>query len=208
MSHYIKIKYKSKEINSLIITNAIKMLLRRDNSYSESKLNNIVSSLKDNINEAIVDLEISGKKFSINITNGKLNSIPSNSPLDDYLTKNLDVKKLIVVREPSKRFVKQVFKYKNSEFFFFHDLLIDKTEPYFVPEHVLLNDEEKALLNKKIKLKDLSTIFDTDMMGRYFNAKEGDVFKITRPNITSGNSIYYRLVQKGKIDILFMNTKN
>lgn len=208
MSQYINIKYRNKEINSLIITNTIKMLLRRDKSYSENKLNSIISDLKDNINESIVDLEISGKKYSINITNGKLNSIPSNSPMDDFLTNNLDIGKIIVVKEPSKRFVKQVYKYKNAEFFFFHDLLIDKTEPYFVPEHILLSDEEKELLQKKIKLKDLSTIFDTDMMGRYFKAKEGDVFKIIRPNITSGNSIYYRMVQKGKLDILFMNAKS
>ena len=208
MSQYINIKYRNKEINSIIITNTIKMLLRRHKIYSKNKVNSLVSGLKDNISESIVNLEISDKKYSININNGKLNSIPSNSPLDDFLTNNLDVTKIIVVKDPSKRFVKQVFKHKNTEFFFFHDLLIDKTEPYFVPEHILLDEKEKELLKKKIKLKDLSTIFDTDMMGRYYRAKEGDVFKIIRPNPTCGNSIYYRLVQKGKLDILFMNTKS
>ena len=208
MSQYIKVKYRNNEINGVIITNTIKMLLKRHKSYSENEVNKLVASLKDSVSESIVNLKISDKKYSVNITNGKLNSIPSNSPLDDFLTKNLDVTKIIVVKNPSKRFVKQVYKYVNTEFFFFHDLLIDKTEPYFVPEHILLDDKEKELLQKKIKLNDLSTIFDTDMMGRYYRAKEGDVFKIIRPNPTCGNSIYYRLVQKGKLDILFMNTKS
>jgi DNA-directed RNA polymerase subunit H (RpoH/RPB5) len=203
MSQYININLKSKEVNSNIILNTIKMILRRDNDYSENKVNSIYSSLKDKVFDSIIDLKINNNKYSIYIINSKLNSITVNSPIDEYLNKNLDIKKFLVINDPSKRAVKQIFKYKNAEFFFVHNLIKDITEPYFVPEHIKLNEEQIKLLKDKIKIKDLSTIYDLDVMSRYYGAKEGDVFKIIRPNITCGDSIYYRAVHKGKIDILF-----
>ena len=41
------------------------------------------------------------------------------------------------------------------------------------------------------------------MMARYYNAKVGDIFRIIRPSLTSGLSIFYRRVQTGNLDILF-----
>ena len=50
---------------------------------------------------------------------------------------------------------------------------------------------------------ELSNILDVDMMARYYQAKIGDVFKIIRPSIVAGNSIFYRRVHNGSLDILF-----
>ena len=41
------------------------------------------------------------------------------------------------------------------------------------------------------------------LVARYYNAKVNDIFKILRPNITSGYSVFYRVVVNGKIDNLF-----
>lgn len=38
-------------------------------------------------------------------------------------------------------------------------------------------------------------------MARYYGAKLNDVFRIIRPNINSGTSIYYRLVIPGSMDV-------
>ena len=40
------------------------------------------------------------------------------------------------------------------------------------------------------------------MMSRYYNAKVGDIFKIVRAS-KSGNSIFYRRVINGSLDLIF-----
>ena len=72
-----------------------------------------------------------------------------------------------------------------------------------IPEHQLLNEEEKSELLSKYNELSLSAILDTDMMARYYNAQIGDIFRIIRPSVTSGNSIFYRRVHHGSLDILF-----
>ena len=50
-------------------------------------------------------------------------------------------------------------------------------------------------------LNELGRIYSTDIMTRYYGAKHNDVFRIIRPNINSGTSVYYRLVIPGNLDI-------
>jgi DNA-directed RNA polymerase subunit H (RpoH/RPB5) len=41
------------------------------------------------------------------------------------------------------------------------------------------------------------------MMARYYNAKVGNIFKIIRPSLSSGTSIFYRRVMHGSLDIIY-----
>ena len=82
-------------------------------------------------------------------------------------------------------------------------MIHDLCSKHFIPEHKILNDEDKSELLKRFKLNEFSRIFNYDVMARYYNAKVNDIFKILRPNITSGYSVFYRVVVNGKIDNLF-----
>ena len=144
-------------------------------------------------------------KYSIYIVNAKLSSIVKGTPIDDFLLNNLDVHKIIIVKDCSKKAVKQIlFDYQNTEFFFEHEMLEDIPSKIFIPKHEILSKDELSELLLKFNENELSIIYNTDMMSRYYNAKIGDVFKIIRPSITSGNSIFYRKVHHGSIDILFL----
>jgi DNA-directed RNA polymerase subunit H (RpoH/RPB5) len=41
------------------------------------------------------------------------------------------------------------------------------------------------------------------MMARYYHGKVGDIFKIVRPSIVAGKSIFYRKVIHGSLDLFF-----
>jgi DNA-directed RNA polymerase I, II, and III subunit RPABC1 len=45
-----------------------------------------------------------------------------------------------------------------------------------------------------VKPKELPRIYSYDPIARYYYAKNGDVFRIERPSLTSGISVVYRLV--------------
>ena len=192
----------NKEINSNIVKNVLLMLKRRQKI---DDVDSIFNSLQEDINSTTVfKFTSNNNKFGINILNSKLNSIISKSLLDEYLNSNLDVHKIIIIDNPSKRAVKQLYSsYQNCEFFFLREMIEDICAKVFVPQHIVLNNEDKDDLLKRFKLKDLSKILSTDVMSRYYDAKVDDVFKIIRPNITTGHSIFYRVVVNGKIDNLF-----
>ena len=68
----------------------------------------------------------------------------------------------------------------------------------FVPEHIIINQEErKELLEKyNIKPENLPKILINDPVVKALKAKEGNILKIIRKSVTAGNSLYYRIVAK------------
>jgi DNA-directed RNA polymerase subunit H (RpoH/RPB5) len=193
----------TKEINILICKNVMKMLERRKLLDDNESMFNQIS--EDINNKASIEFKLNNDtKCSIYIINAKVSSIVQGTPLDEYLSNNLDVHKIIIIKEPAKKTVKQIMnEYKNAEFFFEHEMLEDIPSKVFIPEHQLLNENETLELFNKFNPTELSIINSTDMMARYYNAKIGDIFRIIRPSITSGNSIFYRRVNIGSLDILF-----
>lgn len=199
----VNIELNTKEINIEVCLNILKMFHRRkliddvDKSFKE---------LSTDINQkAIIEFKLNNNtKCSIYSVTTKLNSIAQGTPIDDYLSNNLDIHKLVILREPAKKVLKQILtEYKNAEFFFEHEMLEDIPMKAIIPEHQLLNEEEKSELLSKYNELSLSAILDTDMMARYYNAKIGDVFRIIRPSISSGTSIFYRRVHHGSLDMLY-----
>lgn len=78
------------------------------------------------------------------------------------------------------------------------DLKINVTKSNIVPKHILLTKEQKQMVFKNLKCKNLDDelpeIQKDDPQTRYYGAKVGDVFKIMRLSETTGFSVYYRVV--------------
>jgi DNA-directed RNA polymerase I, II, and III subunit RPABC1 len=142
--------------------------------------------------------------YSIYIINSELSSVVKNSSLDNYLSNNVNIHKIIIIKMITKKACNQLnTEYRNTEFIFEHELMEHIPSKVFIPKHQLLSPEEKNELLEKFNENNLSEIFTTDVMSRYYGAKSGDIFRIIRPSITAGNNIFYRRVVKGSLDILF-----
>jgi len=199
----INVEYNTKEINQFVMTNLLKMLERRKliSYWSDefTKLGNDIS------NKTIFEIVLSDKtKYSIYLVNAKLTSIVQGTPLDEYLSNNIDVHKIIIAKDVAKKVVKQIVSdYKHAEFFFESDMLEDIPSKIFIPEHQLMTEEEKQELLNNFSEHDLGRIYLTDMMSRYYGAKIGDIFRIIRPSFTAGKNVYYRKVVNSSWDIIF-----
>lgn len=199
----INVEYNNKEINQIVMENVLKMLERRKliKSWSDEykKIGDDLTS------KTSFQIQLTDKtNYGVYLVNAKLTSIVQGTPLDDYLSNNIDIHKIVVARDVAKKVVKQIVsEYKNAEFFFENEMLEDIPSKIFIPEHQLLNQEEKDELFNKFAEADLARILLTDMMSRYYGAKIGDIFRIIRPSFTSGKNIFYRRVVNGSWDILF-----
>jgi len=198
MTELSNVEMKNKEINETILINLNKLFIRR--GYMTSMFDN--SIIKEIETNKVSNFKLEDKKFSINIMNQEIKNISSNSSSDEYLSQNLDTHKFLIVKTFSKKTYKQVNdEYVNAEVFNISELLEDIPSKNYIPEHTLINDEDRLELLETFASKDLGKIYSTDMMVRYYGGKINDIFRIKRPNISSGYSIYYRIVVQGSLDI-------
>ena len=123
----VNVEYSSKEVSQVVLQNILKMLVRRNNISSIDKLFN--DNKNDFSEKGLIDFkDDKNGKISINLSNGKLSSIVQGSPLDDYLKNNTEVHKILIMKEPSKKVVKQIMnEYTNAEIFFENEM-IEKME--------------------------------------------------------------------------------
>lgn len=109
-------------------------------------------------------------------------------------------KAIVVVRmglTPSaKQAMKEIGPIYVMEDFLESEMLINITEHELVPQHILLNAEEKEELFSRYKLKEsqLMKMLATDPVARYYGYKRGQVIKIIRKSDTAGRYVTHRLV--------------
>jgi hypothetical protein len=199
----VSVEYSTKEVSSIVLTNVLKMCMRR-NLIDE--IETIFEKSNDDfVSKGMIDFKDNkNKKISIYLYTGKIASIVQGSPLDDYLKNNTDVHKIVIMKDPSKKTAKQISsEYPNSEIFFEYEMMEDIPSKLFIPEHILLTNDEKKEFLEIFKETELAKINDTDMMSRYYAAQIGDIFKIVRPSLTAGKNVFYRKVVPGNINQLF-----
>ena len=188
-----------KDIRIEILNNIVRMCNNRG-LIEEKNMKNIVDNFvkKDKTsNEHVFNFKTkNNKNVSIKFIGGKLTTIRRISNIDEFFVKNKNNKKIIVVKDMNQKAYKQFMEYKDTEVFWERELLINIVEHDIVPEHILLDEEQKEeyLKSYNIKKNEMSRIYVTDPISRYYNAKIGDIFKIIRMSISSGYAIHYRLV--------------
>jgi hypothetical protein len=150
----INVEFNNKEIILIIMENVLKMLERRGLVESWTNIFKNISS--DTTGKSIFEIEIKDKKkYSVYIVNAKLTSIVQGTPLDDYLSNNIDIHKIIVAKDVAKKVVKQIVsEYTNAEFFFESEMMEDIPSKIFIPEHQLLTEEEKSRICNLIMVTD------------------------------------------------------
>lgn len=201
----ISVVYNNKENNEIILKNVLNMLNRRKLFSDTQNVLDILNTLSITAEKHIYEIPINkDTKYSVYFITNKLSSITQDSPVAEYLDKNIDVHKIVIAKDVAKKVVKQIVsEFKNAEFFFEYELLVDIGEIRYIPQHILLSSEEKAELLNKISDKNLAHILVTDRISREYAAKPGDIFKIVRPSLTAGKNVFYRKVINGSWDVLF-----
>jgi len=191
-------------------TNITKMIVNRNFINRENQDKHINELIKTNKEDFIISLDndsnyntvITDKKIYIKIFNYKIISTTKGTEIIDFLMKNLDKYKILIVEDidkKSERFIKENFSL--FEIFKFSELQINLVDHVLVSPHYCLSQEkaEKVKEVYNMQKKDMPYMLETDPMAKYYSMKNGDICEIIRPSLTSGNSFNYRLVIKPKI---------
>lgn len=108
---------------------------------------------------------------------------------------------LILLSKPNNSIIKLIKLYKKEykiQIFIKNELIIDKIKHKLVPKHFLIKDPikiEEILTKFKLNsVNKLPFILKSDPMVKYYDAETGNIFKIIRNSITSGNYETYRYV--------------
>lgn len=98
--------------------------------------------------------------------------------------------------------ITQKFATYGPEIFFYSNLIINPSKHFLVPRHELLTTDQSRdfLVENKLNFDELPKMLTTDPMARYFNATEGDIFRIYRDKsiipVVDKSRLYYRGVIK------------
>jgi DNA-directed RNA polymerase subunit H (RpoH/RPB5) len=193
----ISIERNEKKTFILILTNIVKMIYNRGLIKDYNKhLDDLLNKYNDDEKVFEINTDKDYKNILIKFVKGKLTTIRKIPNIDNFFVKGKNNKKIVVVKDINQKAYKQFMEYKDTEVFWEKNLKIDIIQADIVPKHELLTKEEEEEFYKTtgIKKKDMSKIYVTDAISRYYNAKVGNVFKITRMSITSGYGVHYRLV--------------
>jgi len=124
---------------------------------------------------------------------------------NEIIEDNID-RAIIIIKDKITPFAKSEIQAKSAnpeenkiiEFFYESELIFNKIEHSLVPKHEQLSPEEKDMVLKEYKIKEvqLPKILIDDPISKYYGLLLNDVVKITRPSETSGMYTNYRLIIK------------
>lgn len=198
-----QVEYNEQDKKYVIMKNISKMIVKR-NIYDNDEI--IYNDFMKNFDHDIAYFnDNTNVKIAIKFLFRKINTIRKIEDIEDFLTNYAHYHKFIIVSNISSKALSQILNYENTEVFQENDLMINIVDNILVPEHFILTDSEKEqfYLEFNLKKKEMGKILSSDPIARYYGMKPGDIVKIIRPSISSGDSIYYRICILNKI--LFLN---
>ena len=198
------VELNKKEKIMIILKNTLNMLTRRKKikiNDLESQLEPIYSSMNNN-NIIIMDSIVPDEKIGIIFAPHNISTIKKTIFFENFLKDNDQVYKIVIINNINKKVLKQILSFNNIEIWWEYELLEDILKKTIIPQHDVLSDQDKEIFLQNFKPTELSVIFSTDMMARYYKMKIGDIVRIIRPSNTSGNSIFYRIVKPGPLSLL------
>jgi len=178
-----------------------RMLIER--KYTKKSIDEIFNKLSPMLNEDEILFTLDDKKYGIKFISAFLTTIKKEASIENFLSKNADTHKFIIINKLSDRAIKQILEYQNTEVFTITELMIVIIDHDIVPLHILLTEDEKSkyFLEFNHHPRDMKKILVNDPVARFYGAKVGDLFKIIRPTITSGKEIDFRMVIPGEIKL-------
>lgn len=216
-SSLIQLEYSDHESKQVIIENWIKMLTNREwlNEDLSTNIKTAIKSLNssDNKEIAIINSKIINPITEKNETNyvlifilRKISTIVKDQDIQNYINTYKDYYKFFIlqtieqttvptIETISSKVEKQLIDVGDTEVFSHNFLMIDRIDNIYVPQHILLSkDESEQYVQEYGSKLNMSKIFITDPISRYYNAKPGQIFKIIRSSNTSGQELSLRYV--------------
>ena len=209
----LPLEFTSEKKRKIVLENVIRMLTNRklldeknldDNIKKIQSIDSddLVYTIKLDYPEIYYPNSDSTKNMYVKLLSQKVTGVSKSSNIGEFITIHKNHPKILVVTSITTTANDTIRNdYPFSEVFLEKDLMIDKVKHISVPHHELLSDEDtkKVLDEYLVKKREMPKMFVTDPIARYYNAKVGQIFKITRPSETSGLAPYHRLVVKGNI---------
>lgn len=145
------------------------------------------------------------KYYYVMIIYGKVTTIKKIQGLDSFLSMSKGNNRIFIGNDINQKAFKQFLELKYSEVFFEYELLMNILEHELQPRFQILTEEEVEIKMKEYSItkKNMSKMFKTDPVARYYNAKVGTVFRIIRPSEFTGTGFHYRIVKDAPVSLLY-----
>ena len=190
-----------------ILLNLTKMLTERKVLDHKNLDKNHKNLLKQKNEERIFSIksDMNNDTYNIFIIYGKITTVKKIQGLDTFLAASKGQNRIFIGDNISLKAFKQFLGYKKSEVFFDYELLMNIVEHELQPKFELLTEEEKEIKFKEYNIdkKNMSKMFSTDPIARYYAAKAGDIFRIIRPSPFTGMGFHYRIVIETPVSQIF-----
>lgn len=150
--------------------------------------------------------DYSDEYFHIMILLFKITSIKKIDGINIFIDEANNHNKMFIIKKINKKVYNQFIKLNNTEVFFHYELLVNIIDHDLQPKFELLSkkDTEEFYNSYKVKSTEIPKMLSTDKIARYYNAKPEEVFRIIRPSITTGYTVFYRKVVKSDSSLLFI----
>jgi DNA-directed RNA polymerase subunit H (RpoH/RPB5) len=196
-----KLQKSPNEIKKIVLTNIITMLTNR-NSLDKKDIGKSIKELLTSDNENIYKIStIKDGDNYIFYYPYRVTSVSKTSDIHNFLNTYKNYHKITIFKEISKKAIDHIKnnygKFSKVEIFLEEELMIDLVSYILVPKHIVLSPKEIEEVYKKYNCdkKQIPLMLKNDPIAKYYNLSSGDVCRIIRPSITSGESISYRMVK-------------
>jgi len=197
------------EKTEIIINNILIMLGNRiyiDKSGNKQPLLSIDEAKKkivDKGDNTFIIKANNGENYAIKIVFQKITAIGKQSIVSDFFKEYTQYKKIIVANDFNNKIADFVVKH-HTQIFKESALLTDIISYRDQPRFELLTPSEMEKVKSEYNITDYTTnkLTKTDPVVKYFALKKGEIVRVIRPSLTSGEAINYRIVTLKLINLI------